>query len=166
MCRNRPKIAGTLQPPCPAWQLALFSSRNTSSGRKPLRHHTSEGPSSPLQHFLGTPCAAGNSSNSFPTYFYKSSNVGMDHKINHGTVPLNITLKMFSISYTIQFLCLWKSSHLPTNRPACFECASKNSADSLASAAARVLMGWLTAANQLPSKKKRSCLRARRLVHT
>lgn len=80
----------------------------------------------------------------------------------YGTMPLNNTLKTFSVSYRVCFLYInlrkpqWdrlsSRSCPPTLQPV-LQGAGTNPIDSLASIAAPSFMGWPTAANQSPSKK-------------
>lgn len=145
------------------------------------RRCTTEGPT-PTDHcnissrtyssMLGLPRAGGNSGRSFPIFhFHENSKTGPDHETKYGTVPLN-TLKTFSISYgeCFQYINLRKLQWAGLTTRTCpqtlqrvLQGASTNPVDSLALTAAPSFMGWLAAANQSPSEKKRSwstCLKA------
>lgn len=159
-----------------AWQLTLTFHWNISRGRKAavspshrqIAHHWGSYPtdcctisSRTYSSRLGLTRAGGNSSSNLQTFhFHKSSKAG--HKIKYGTMPLNNTLKTFSVSYRVCFLYinLWKPqwdrlssrSCPPTLQPV-LQGAGTNPIDSLASIAAPSFMGWPTAANQSSSKK-------------
>lgn len=133
------------------------------------RHHTIADPHPLLLYFLEAPCPVGNSSSSFPTYyFHKSSKAVTDHKMECGSVSHKNTLKMFSTCYTIQFPCidLWKLFQLSTSPAECFAMCKHKSWWLLRVKGCHVIMGWPAAANQLPSEMKRICLRAQQLVRT